>query len=125
MIFKQLLCLPKIEFSIYALVKSKSYTHKEKVIFKEITSSLKEKSMSSDEMKDMINKLFELVVELNDDLNDREKVVDWLTFISCPRIHPSETSNFCMTEFLQNNLSLLKIQQIIDLTDDLRARIDT
>lgn len=75
----------------------------------------------SAQLKKSINELFELVVKLNDDLYDREKVVDWLTFISCPK---NKTPDFCMTEFLQNNLSLPKIQQILDRTDDIRAMIN-
>ena len=78
------------------------------------------KSVQIDELVIKLTKLYDLVVKLNDDLNDPKIVVNWLTFINCPR---TETSDFCMAEFLEKNLSLPSLQEILDLTADTKALV--
>ncbi len=72
------------------------------------------------QIKKSLTELYDLVIKLNDDLNDPKIVTNWLTFITCPRI---ETSDFCMTEFLENKLTLPKLQRIVDLTADTKALV--
>lgn len=70
--------------------------------------------------KQKLDQLFKLLDNLCYDIHDRDSVIDWLTFICCPR---TETSNFCMTEFLENQLTLFPIVKITDLVADLRAEL--
>jgi len=65
----------------------------------------------------LVWELQDLINELNEDLHDKQKVIDWLTFLNCPR-----KDDFRTVLFLEENLHLFKIQRIVDLVSDLSVK---